>query len=684
MSHPTSPHDQDHGPPRISGIRPLLCIVLIVSVTAAVYLPVLDQGFSTWDDPKHVAAVWKPGWERAWTILTDVTLQYSEVRYYIPLHFLSLMTDQALAGVGDQPQAWIAKLMNVAFHCANASLVFVLLLMFGLGTGPALLGAFVFALHPVQVGTVAWVAERKNLLSALFYLSALLAFMKYVHTGRFRYLPVVAALFILGLLSKPSVVTLPLALSGLLAIPASGEGARSRSSMLIGLLAALAVGWTAYVISTEVSYPGILPAWFLRPLMAAGVVWFYVAAFLYPVNLVLVYPRWDVAGNLLIFFMLLAALLVLLAVVIRYRKQIGPYALWGLFFFLVNIAPVSGMVPFGYMGHSFVADHFLYLPMVGLVTAVAAGSHLLFARMASRRLLVAGLWSGGVVTIGILGVLSAKQISLWKDPASLWEATLRVNRGSAAVYHNYGALCMGRGELRQALTLFQRATELAPLLDVSYNNMGKIYLSLGQRDKARAVFEKSLQANPRGVVPRLVLGQMLQEEGKHDQAVEFFRRSLDVLPRNAALRTALARSYFATNQETEALQELDTAIGLKPLASEAYAYKALILLSRGETDDAIALLHKAIGLRGNDAAAHDMLGSAYASRRDWGLALAEFTKAHQIAPDLPGVRDHVADTLMAMGDVAAARAFCSRSRDEGRPCSEDTLRRVHGRTDEAK
>ncbi|MBI5570582.1 MAG: tetratricopeptide repeat protein [Desulfomonile tiedjei] len=657
---------------------------MIVIVTAAVYSPVPHQGFSTWDDPKHIAAVWKPGWERAWTVLTDVSLRYSDVRYYIPLHFLSLMADQAVVGVGNQPQAWIAKIMNVALHCANASLVFGLLVMFGLGTGPALLGAFVFALHPVQVGTVAWVAERKNLLSALFYLSALLAFTKHLHTGRFRYIPVVAALFVLGLLSKPSVVTLPVALAGLLMIPAGTEAGKSRPAMLIGLLALVAVGWSAYVISTEVSYPGILPAWFLRPLMAAGVVWFYLAAFLYPVNLVLVYPRWDVAGNYLIFFLLLFALLALLAAVIRYRGQIGPYALWGLFFFLINIAPVSGIVPFGYMGHSFVADHLLYLPMVGLVTVVAAGSHLLFARLADRRALVALLWSGAAMATGILGILSAKQISLWKDPASLWAATLQVNQGSAAVYHNYGAVCMERGEFRQALALFQRAAELAPLLDVSYNNMGKIYLSLGQRDKAREMFERSLQANPRGAVPRVVLGQMLQEEGKHNQAVDFYRRSLDELPTNAALRTALARAYFATGQASEALHELDTAIRLSPLASEPYAYKAHILLSRGETGAAITLLRHAIGLRGNDAAAHDMLGTAYASRGEWDLALAEFTKAHQLTPDLPGVRDHIANSLMEMGDFPEATAFCSRSQEAGTPCSEETVRRVRRGTSDTK
>ena len=319
-----------------------VAIILIILIISAVYLPVINQQFAGWDDVKYMSAVWKPGWQRAWKIVTDFDLQYTGEVYYNPLHMLSLMADQILANSPDRASAWMAKLMNVIYHIANSVLVFFLLLMAGTGRRPAFIGALIFGVHPAQVGTVAWVAERKNLLAALFYVASVMLFLRYLSTERRKYLWWVVVCFAASLLAKPSAVTLPVALAALSLV--SGYE-RFKRPVIVGLLAALflmALGWGAYVLQTERTYSGILPAWPYRPFVSAGAFWFYMKELLLPIGLAPIYPRWDVSANIPGFSALLAALLGLVGVLIYYRKRIDKWILWGVLFFFVNFVLVFG------------------------------------------------------------------------------------------------------------------------------------------------------------------------------------------------------------------------------------------------------------------------------------------------------------------------------------------------------
>lgn len=661
-----------------SFITPLcISIVLIVILTASVYAPVLKQGFFNWDDPKHVKAVWKPSWERAWRICTDFDLQYTEVAYYIPLHFLSLMADQALLGNADRPQAWISKLTNVCLHTANATLVFALLLAFGTGPLAALFGALVFAVHPMQVGTVAWVVERKNVLSTFFYLSALLAFIRFGRTGSGGLGAGVVILFAAGLLSKPSVVTLPVMMLAGVTLFALPEASKKKAWVVMAAVFAMAAAWSVYVIRTEVSYPGILPDWYLRPLLAARVTWFYLAAFVLPHDLVVIYPRWDVAHHVEEFLAFFVALAIVagLAVFAHLRYRLDRVALWGMIFFLVNILPVCGLAPFGYMGHSFVADHFMYLPLVGLAVVVARCAHHAFVAVQDRPVLSVALYFAAIAIVAVFAVLSAYQVRLWKDPALLWEATLNVNKRSTAAYMNYGSICMQRGELDKALELFRRAAELSPKFVAPYNNMGRILMSQGRRDDARQMFEKSLEVNPKGVVPRVMLARMLVEEHKPAEALKFLQQSVELAPNNATLRTQLANAYRLSGRETLALYELDRAIELEPLDPAPYVAKADVLMTQGEVDEAVALLQKALERQGT-AEAHNMLGVALAQKGNISRALEEFQSAFRLNPALAGVQDNIANALVDLNELGKAKEFCAAAQKTRSPCSRETRQRI--------
>jgi protein O-mannosyl-transferase len=657
----------------------LLSAVLIVLITASVYSPVIHQGFFNWDDPKHVRAIWKPGWERAWRIATDFKLQFTGVGYYSPLHFLSLMTEQAIFGDGEEPKAWIPKVMNVAYHAANACLLFLVLILAGTRAQSAFIAALVFALHPIQVGTVAWIVERKNLLATGSYLLALIFFFQHVRTGKHRYGWLVVIVFLMGLLSKPTVVTLPVVMALGMVILDSCRPRNSGPLVIIVLLCGLALLWGTYVLSTEISYPGILPPWYERPLLAAGVVWFYIAKFVWPVGLVVVYPRWDVSAHVWEFSGLFLALCLAVALVIRFRRTLDPVVQWGLLVFLVNVAPVSGLLPFGHMGHSFVADHLAYLPLVGLAIGVGGAADALELRLGQGTLVSKFGLPVACGIIGVLGVLSVRQVMLWDDTASLWEETLRINQTSAAVYHNYGAVCMSRGELEKALPLFQKASQLAPNLEISYNNMGKIYAALGQRQRARQMFEKSLQVNPRGLVPLVMLGRMLRDDGNPDESLHWFQKVVAEDSLNPVLRLELAEAYSLAGREEEALRELDGAIRLGPMHPDPHVHKARILLSRGELDQCIDNLQKALNL-GGDAEVRALLGTALARKGKQSEALQEFLLAYSHRPNLPGVADSIANLLMDMNEFPQAKLFCENAANSGKPCGAGIWDRLQSRT----
>ena len=659
--------------------RPWVAALLLVLVTIAVYVPVMNQQFSGWDDEKMMAVVWKPSWERARALVTDWNLAYSGEAYYAPLHLLSLMADQLLV-TGPSPNPGIPKLVNVAFHSANSILLLFLCLAAGAGVRPAFIAALVFAVHPMQVGTVAWIAERKNVLFAFFYLSALLVYVRYLLSGRVRYAVAVFALFVLGLLAKPAAITLPVALLSLPLTFRDSRVSRRGITLLLGPIFVFAALWGFYVLSTEVTQEGVLPAWPYRPLIAAAAFWFYVEKLLVPWNLVPIYPRWDVASSVPLFAVLLGTLVVASALIAYFRRNIGAWGLWGCFFFVLNLVLVSGLIPFGYMSQSFVADHFVYLPLAGVAVIVARGAAALFRRFSLDSLAGKLITIGLYVWIGILAVAAVKQTMLWRDPASVWEATLKVNSNSPAVYNNYGLLLLGRGDPQKAMTMFRKVVELAPGVHRGYLNMGHAYVAMGKDEEAKAMYAKAVQVNPQQTDARVLTARILWRQGKLEEAITYLERAVKNLPKSAELSTELGLAYYRAGRESESLDAFSRAIALDRFLPDAYLHKGTILLSRGDAEAAIPLLQEAVKLA-PDAEAHNVLGAAYASRGDQAAALGEFLEAYAIQPNHPGVKENVANALLAMRNYDGAARFCVEARKIGQPCSPDVLRRITDRSE---
>jgi len=657
------------------------------------------------------------------------------------------MSDQVLVNsLGPNPG--VAKVMNVIYHVINSVLVFALLMMTGAGRRAAFIGASVFAAHPIQVGTVAWIAERKNLLATLFYLASTILFLRYlsrggVHSftraksplppftkggvgaaftkesvgaasspfskggsrgilngalkapqespalsppvterlprGGSKYLILVTFFFILGLLSKPSSVTLPAALLCLVIVCYREKIKDPRVIRVLILLFVLGLAWGIYILSTERTHSFILPPWPYRPLIATGAVWFYLGKFLAPLQLVPLYPRWDVVGNPGWFLVLLLAFAASCSVLVYFRRKLDKWVLWGILFFLINLSLVSGLIPFGYMTYSFVSDHFLYLPMVGLALIVARCAYI-FSRnfgfdSLPGKIAMVGLYSW----VAVLGLASVKQTLLWSDPISVWEATLEVNKTSFAAYNNYGVLCIEKGEYEKAISMFQRSAELAPNLDKSYNNMGWAYRLMGDEERAKKMYEKAIEIDPDAELPRRMLGEILDRQGRYEEAIAVFKQALKANPGSGALFNALGLSYYRSGREEDSLKAFDKAIELTPFYPDPYVHKAAALLSREDADGAIPLLQRAISLT-SSLQAHNVLGAAYAHKHEYSRALNQFITAYRIRADFPGIRDNVANAMMDLNNYKSAALFCSESAARGLPCSTETVSRIIERT----
>ena len=260
---------------------------------------------------------------------------------------------------------------------------------------------------------------------------------------------------------------------------------RTRGLILACVMLLIAAGWGLGVTRTERTFSWVLPPWPYRPLLASGAIWFYIAKFVLPVHLTPIYPKWNVPANVGWFGFLTGLLALVSAAVFYFRKRIDLWILWALLFFLVSLAPVSGLIPFGYMNHSYVGDHLLYLPMVGLVVVVARLAQSLLDKIGAASRYGRALMGLMCVWVCVLGFASLRQERLWRNPAAMWEATLEQNPTSPAAYNNYGYLCMTKGDLEKAEALFKKAIEFGPGLDKPYFNLGLIYQSRGELEPRR-------------------------------------------------------------------------------------------------------------------------------------------------------------------------------------------------------
>jgi hypothetical protein len=531
-------------PPRLPAV---ICLALAV-VTFAVYWPVTRHGFINFDDPPYITE--NPN------VLSGLTwhglawaFQIGYAAYWQPLTWISHMLDCQMFGLNAAGHHFV----NILFHAANAVLLFLLLNQL---TGATWRSAFVaafFAWHPLRVESVAWAAERKDVLSGFFWMLTLLAYVRYAQKKSFSSQPstlnyfLAVFFFACGLMSKPMVVTLPFVLLLLdywpLGRMRSAEcGIRNFKNLLLEKLPFFALSAAGSVVMS-IAQKGNMSIWSLTELPlslrlenAAVSYLRYVSKMFWPADLAVIYPyphHWPAA-----LVMTAVAFLVIWTGIALWRVRQNPYLAVGWLWFLGTLVPVIGFVQTGMQS---MADRFTYLPGIGLLIAVVWGANDLFKR-ADRKKYPA--IAGAVALAGCL-VATSIQIGYWQNDLKLFAHTVGVTTDNYAAEVCLGEALERAGHGDNALPFYSDAVRVEPDYPLGQFKLGMILLEQGRADEASNHLAAAAQLAPRDPVTQFDFGTFLLQHGKPDEAAIRFKAALAASPDFAAAKTSLAAALAA-------------------------------------------------------------------------------------------------------------------------------------------
>lgn len=543
----------------------LLIGLLLIAATLAVYWPMWNQDFINLDDDLHVTEnrYVQGGLTREGAIWAFTNV--SQAGFWHPLTWLSLMVDHDLYGL----KAGGYKFTNLLFHLTNTILLYLLLIMM---TGKMWRSAFVaalFALHPLHVESVAWVTERKDVLSTMFWLLCLWAYLGYVEHPGWKKYSLILLTFTLGLMAKPMLVTLPFTLLLLDYWPLNrfhppiGEAAAEAASprplgnparaispalnlileklpLIFLSLAASAVAFLAESSRDNLARTGAVSSLDLLPikLRLANILVSYVSYLgktLWPQSLGVFYPH---PGNSLPIWQIIGAGLLLLLIssgVLRYAKR-NPYLLVGWLWYLGTLLPVIGLVQ---IGGQAMADHFTYVPLIGLFIMIAWGIPDLLAGWRQRRLALA-LGASAIISAAI--VLSCAQVQLWENSRTLYEHTLKVTKNNLFIQNNLGVTLVENGRVAEAVSHYHEALKIAPNDPLVHNNLGMALALLGNTQDAIIHYSEALRIKPDYAEAHNNLGIVLAQQGRLQEAAAQFSAAVQLEPSNSAASDNLKAS----------------------------------------------------------------------------------------------------------------------------------------------
>ena len=502
--------------------------LLLLCLVVAAYLPTLRCGF-IWDDNAYVT---ENGTLRDLAGLESIWLTPAATPQYYPLVHTSFWLEYHVWGL--LPLGY--HCVNVLFHALAAILLYETLLR--LRVPGAWVAAAIFALHPVQVESVAWVTERKNVLSAVFYFAAALAYLRFSPLQetespvkpRWTWYFMALLLFVAALLSKTVTCTLPVALL-LVRWWKTGKLRWVDARLLLPFfVVAAGLGWaTAWLERHQVGAEG--PEWALtfaqRLLIAGRALWFYAEKLAWPASLTFVYPRWEINAAAWWQWLFPAAAVAAVVALWRMRSRIGRGPLVAVLFFAATLGPALGFVNVYPMRYSFVADHFQYLGAIGLMT--------LFAAWASRW----PWWTIGLL-LAVLAALTWQQTGIYRDYQSIWHDTLAKNPGCWMAWNNLGLDFLQKGKVDDAMRSFDKSLAINPRDPEANYNLGNAYLQKGQLDAATAQYRRALDLNPNLAEAQSNLGNTLFQMGQMAEAIAHWQRAVELEPSNAAALNNLA------------------------------------------------------------------------------------------------------------------------------------------------
>jgi tetratricopeptide (TPR) repeat protein len=627
---------------RLAG-RDWLAAGALVAVTFIAFIPALKCDFVNFDDEgyvttnAHVLAGLKPD-EIRWALTT-----VSEANWH-PLTWLSLQLDASLWKKSDgSPNPFGFHLTNVLFHVATAAILFLSLRSLTGAFWRSIAVSLLFAVHPLRVESVVWVAERKDVLSAFFGILALLAYSRYVQAPSIRSYLVMAVPFGLSLLAKPMFVTLPALLLvldwwPLARWPATRAWPLVREKLP---LIALTVASCVVTVIAQAAHGAVMSSEAVAPLarLENAVITYsiYLANTAWPMNLAVFYPHMGITDIGVNASEAIASgiLLIAMSVGAIYLRRGAPYLLAGWLWYLGTLIPVIGIVQVGGQAR---ADRYTYFPQIGILIAVVWGTAALLRsrpRIALAAAAIAGL---------LLTAVTWRQQSYWVDSKTLWEHDLEVAGPSPVSLNNYGAALYALKENDRAMSLFRACLNLDPNRKDALRNLGIMLQNQGKLDDALPLFERLCEVDPKSTEARLRSGEIAAELRKYDLSIRRYQDALDLDPELVTVHCDLGRVELLRNELDAAEGHYRAALAKKRDLSSAHNGLGSVLIRRGKIADGIAELEEAIRCNPRSAQAHNNLGDALERTGKIELAAAEYEKASQLNPGIAQIWFNIART----------------------------------------
>jgi tetratricopeptide (TPR) repeat protein len=587
---PESGSQSSEGPRSVISYTPGLEVCLIILIATLAYFPALHAGF-IWDDDRYLTnnpLLTAPGGlRRIWFSLESPS-------QYFPLVYTSFRFERALWGLDPFPY----HLVNLILHIANALLLWRLLAR--LAIPGAWLAAGIFALHPVQVESVAWITERKNLLMGFFFLLTLLAWAAFVNNQtarRWRFYWLALLLYALALFSKSTACTLPAALFLILWLQKKPID-RDRVIQVVpfaslGLLMGLvAIWWERYHQGTTgTQFDLSLPK---RLLVASHAIWFYAGKLIWPSKLTFIYPRWNIVPTDPFAYGWLVAALGVCAAIYFARRYVGRSLEVAIAFYAVTLSPLLGFIMLYTFRYTFVADHYQYVASIGLIALAAAGLTKLSLKWRIG-------WHTEIASAAllflVLGGLTWRQTHVYQNPEALWSDTVAKNPICWMAHNNLGTEFFRKGQTDKAMIHFQKALEIKPDYVEALNNLGNVFLRQGLLDEAIVQYNKALEIAPDYASAHTNLGNAFLDKGEVSESIEHYLKALQFRPDLAEAHHNLGVARAHQGKTEEAVRHYQKALEIKPSYPEAHYDLALALVLLGRRDEAAAHLTEALRIK---------------------------------------------------------------------------------------
>jgi len=640
--------------------------ILLFLAAVIVYLPAARNQFVNYDDPDYVTSN-----DHVQSGLNAQNLTWAfttgHASNWHPLTWISHMIDCQVFGVHPGPQ----HLVNVAFHALNTVLLFLVLRSLTGATRRSAFVAALFALHPLHVESVAWISERKDVLSTAFFLLTLGAYGKYAGapalpgapTRRRSYYSAALGCFALGLMSKPMLVTLPFVLLLLDYWPlqrldfAKGIG-RGLGRLVVEKLPFLALSAASSLVTFLVQKKGgaVSTSVTFGARVANAVVSYarYLAKTVWPSKLSILYPHpgqwplWQVACS--------AALLIVLTglVVVLARKR-GWLAV-GWLWFVGILVPAIGLIQVGIQS---MADRYTYIPAIGLFVIVAWGLAELVAPNAAERASEISPRQTILVMLGgfalaACALLTVIQVHYWHDSGALFRHAVEVTKNNYLAYNNLGFYLSGQGKIDEALENYRKSVEINPNYEDALNNLG--YALAGQNKNAEAIpyYEAALRIRPLHTEVHNNLGNALSGLGRNDEAIAHYRIVLEQNPKHADAHNNLGIALAMQGKVDEAIPHFRAAIRFKSDYASAHSNLGNALAVQRKFEEAIQEYQASLALKPDDAQAHNNLGNALAEQGQLPEACAEYRKALRLNANNPEANFNLGVALARQGNKPEA------------------------------